>query len=108
MSPAAALRTVPAHPLGQPIDGRPRYGMTPEQAVIYRWLAAHKSHTAAFKPLCREVSAATGLKLSVVHRSLIELCERGWLMAHLCQSEVRATTYSFVHPVMHFAECRRG
>ena len=24
--------TVPAHPLGQPLDGRPRYGMTPEQA----------------------------------------------------------------------------
>jgi hypothetical protein len=45
----SAIRTVPGFPLGQPVDGRERYGMTAEQAHAYCWLVKNRPHD---KPFC--------------------------------------------------------
>lgn len=103
-----ATKTVPGFPLGQPHDGRPRYGMTPSQAAVYRWLVRNKPHDGHFKPNCRECAAATGIALNWVHKALTELCDRGWLDAILCASGSRASNYAFVHPVMTLRGSRRG
>jgi hypothetical protein len=97
-----ATRTVPGYPLGQPVDGRLRYGMTPEQACLYRWLVLQKPHAKPFALNSRSIawlfhqSSHTGILRLV--RGLIE---RGWL-------ERDDAGYRFVHPVMHFAEPRHG
>lgn len=53
---AAFICAVPAFPLGQPVDGRPRYGMTPAQADVYRCLVKHKPHNDAFGINFRELA----------------------------------------------------
>ena len=102
---ALAPKTVPAFPLGQPVDGRPRYGMTLEQAAAYRWLVANRSHLHAFLLDSRDVAAGVPMHLSTLHHCVRELVDRGWLY------EVRGdaqTRYGFVAPVMHFKGRRHG
>lgn len=96
---AAALKTVPAFPLGQPVDGRPRYGMTPEQAAAYRWLVANRSHLHAFLLDFRDVAAGVPMHLSTLHHCVRELVDRGWLYEVRGETQTR---YGFVAPVMHF------
>jgi hypothetical protein len=52
----ASVGTVPAYPLGQPVDGRKRYGMTPEQAAVYRWLVENRPHKGSFNIQYRDVA----------------------------------------------------
>lgn len=103
MSEAHALeRTVPAFPLGQPVDGRPRYGMTPEQACLYRWLVLQKPHA---KPFAMNSRAIAWLFHQKSHGGILRLVtgliERGWL-----EGDGRA--YRFVHPVMTFKAPHHG
>lgn len=90
-----ATRTVPGFPLGQPHDGRPRYGMTPEQAALYRWLVTHKPHNSAFGINFREAGWRLARHFSKVHMTVQALIERGWLKG-------QGDAYAFVHPVMQF------
>lgn len=94
-----ALKTIPAFPLGQPVDGRPRYGMTPEQAAVYRWLVANRPHNGVFRLDFRNVASGVPMHLSTVHRCVRELVDRGWLYEVLGKTQTR---YGFVSPVMHF------
>jgi len=87
--------TVPAFPLGQPVDGRPRYGMTPDMAEFYSWLVKYKPHTGVFGINFRESAWRMLRHPSKVHFSVRSLVERGWL-------DGEGNTYSFVHPIMHF------
>lgn len=105
MTALAQELTRPAFPLGQPFDGRPRYGMTPEQAAVYRWLVANRPHDGAFRLDFRDVAAGVPMHLSTVHRSVRELVDRGWLFEVLGKTHTR---YGFVHPVMHFRGSSRG
>ena len=93
--------TVPAFPLGQPVDGRERFGMTPNQAKLYRWLVDNRPHNQAFQILFREVADAINMNISAVHWLLTELCERGWLHCNHSRNHLKVT-YAFVHPVMTF------
>jgi len=94
-------RTVPAFPLGQPVDGRPRYGMTPDQAEVYRWLVSHKPHDADFGINFREVAWRMLRHPSKVHANARALVERGWI-----ENRGGYTKYRFVHPIMTFKESR--
>lgn len=87
--------TVPAYPLGKPLDGRERYGMTAEQAALYRWLVNNKTHDAPFPMLFRDVAKRANRDLSKVHDQVAALVERGWL-------KKVGDRYAFVHPVMRF------
>jgi len=100
---ALALKTVPAYPLGRPVDGRPRYGMTPEQARIYRWLVKNRQHNGVFRMGFRDVAAGTGAGLRFVHECVQGLVERGWL--HVVPNNSH-TLYGFVHPIKRFKEPR--
>lgn len=96
-----ASDTIPAFPLGRPIDGRKRYGMTPSQARIYRWLVANRSHTDTFMVAFRVASADIGINLSCIHSCVVELVARGWI------AEVHQHgrgVYRFVEPVMMFKD----
>lgn len=108
MTALARERTVPAFPLGRPVDGRERFGMTPEQARIYRWLVQNKPLDKEFKPRCREVSRETGISLHAVHHSMRELDARGWLIGIPCKPSAVVTKYRFVQPVMMFKAPRHG
>lgn len=101
MTALALEKTIPAFPLGQPVDGRPRYGMTPEQATVYRWLVAHRSHLHVFRLDFRDVASGVNMHLSTVHHCVRELVDRGWLYEVMAKTHTR---YGFVHPVMHFKE----
>lgn len=92
-------RTVPAFPLGQPIDGRLRYGMTPEQARVYNHLVVHRPHDEVFRLDFRAVASALRVGVGTVHYCVVELVERGWLRSVLKDSKTR---YGFVAPVMTF------
>lgn len=94
-------RTVPAYPLGEPYDGRPRYGMTPAQADIYRWLVQHKPHHGAFGINFREVAWRMTCHQSKIHDHVRALVERGWI-----EDLGEYTKYRFVHPVKKFKESR--
>lgn len=96
MSVAVLLETVPAHPLGIPLDGRKRYGMTPEQAITYRFLVKTKPHDEQFKIHFRSLGKSLICGLGNVHQRVTGLVERGWLSADL------KGQYSFVHPIMFF------
>ena len=109
MTALAQELTRPAFPLGQPFDGRPRYGMTPEQARVYRWLVDNRPHGEVFKVQFREVAAGINMKLSTVHHSVRELVDRGWLYEVIGGEYTRYDTrYGLVHPVMHFKAPRHG
>lgn len=94
MSALAQTATRDAYPLGRPLDGRERYGMTHEQAKVYRWLVANRPHDRAFLVNFREAAVST-LCLAKVHAAVQALVERGWL-------ERDDAGYRFVHPVMQF------
>ena len=94
-------KTVPALPLGQPVDGRPRYGMTPEQAHVYRWLVLHRPHQGAFCVNFAEIGEVMLCKRWNVFGRVEALIERGWLKAHKARG-----TYEFVQPVRLFKEPR--
>lgn len=106
MSLTHAYDTVPAFPLGQPHDGRPRYGMTPTMASLYHALIASRPHKCAFKIDFRALCAETGKSLHPVHDAVTGLVERGWLT----RSSINGahSTYAFVHPIMRFKEPTRG
>ena len=91
----ASVGTVPAFPLGQPVDGRQRYGMTPEQAAVYRWLVENRPHDRAFSINYRAVGLSMASPIGNIHMRVCALCERGWL-------ERVGLHYRFVHPVMRF------
>lgn len=101
MSAIAIEKAAPAFPLGKPVDGRARYGMTPEQAILYRWLVKHKPHDAAFNPQFRTIAKLTMCSLGNAHARIAALVERGWLWkGH--------EGYGFVHPIMRFKAPRNG
>jgi DNA-binding MarR family transcriptional regulator len=96
MSEALAYnRTVPAYPLGQPVDGRPRYGMTPEQAFVYRWVVRNRPHDRPFTISFRQLATFMASTSGNVHSRVIALVERGWLQRE-------DAGYRLVHPVMTF------
>jgi hypothetical protein len=94
--------TVPAHPLGQPLDGRPRYGMTPEQAIVYRWLIKYRPHHEVFAVNFRTLARLLCCGVSNSHQRVMGLVERGWI--HM---EANGK-YRFVQPIMRFKEPRNG
>ena len=98
MSALAQIATRDAYPLGRPLDGRERYGMTPEQAKVYRWLVANRPHDRAFAISFREVALVMARPFGQIHKTVAGLVERGWL-------ERDDAGYRFVHPVMQF-KCR--
>lgn len=89
--------TVAAHPLGKPLDGRDRYGMTPEQARIYRWLVANRPHDEAFTVDYRAAGADLGISCGTVHFCTTALIERGWIEPVGAHGH-----YRLVAPVMRF------
>lgn len=100
MNHALAYDTIPAFPLGQPVDGRKRYGMTPEQARVYDFLVQNFDHSARitinFRNLARELKCS----LSNAHQRVTGLVERGWLIVD------RTGRYHFVLPVKHYTVLR--
>lgn len=101
MTALAYENTVPAYPLGRPLDGRNRYGMTPEQACLYRWLVKHKPHDRKFGINYRETAWRMARHYTKIHASVQALIDRGWL-------DGRGNAYAFVHPVMKFREARNA
>lgn len=99
MTALARESTVPAFPLGIPSDGRPRYGMTPGQAALHRWIVAHKPHTRPFAMSFRFVAQRMAATHGNIHARVTALVERGWL-------DRDDAGYRFVHPIMHYAEPR--
>jgi hypothetical protein len=102
-----AVRTVPAFPLGQPEDGRPRYGMTPEMAHAYRWLVDHKPEDEPFGINFRETAWRMARHHGAFHLTVQGLVERGWLHRIADENHMNVT-YRFVHPVMTFKAPRHG
>lgn len=98
----ASVATVPAFPLGIPVDGRLRYGMTPAQADVYRWIVKHKPHHESFGINFRELAFRMASHLKTSHACVRALVERGWL--EVAEYKPSATVYRFVHPIMHFNE----
>lgn len=91
--------TIPAFPLGQPLDGRKRYSMTPRQARVYHWLVENRPHGHKFTVDFRGTATSVGMTASAVHFCVMELVDRGWV------AEVIGKVpgiYQFVHPVMRF------
>jgi hypothetical protein len=80
MTALAYQTTVPAYPLGRPVDGRPRYGMTQEQAYVYRWIVKNRPHDGPFNVNFRELaSCMMATSVHHVHGRVQALVERGWL-----------------------------
>jgi hypothetical protein len=96
MSLAHSHDTVPAFPLGQPLDGRERYGMTPEQACLYRALVRAMPHDKAFRMNFCVAAAKMGTNASQIHVRMMALVERGWMV------KFRRGVYGFVYPVKLF------
>lgn len=107
MSLAHAFDTVPGFPLGQPIDGRPRFSMRPEMARLYRWLVANRPHHKPFKFDFRDVAHSLPMHLQSVHSNVEALIDRGWLVSDDDANHLNRR-FSFVAPVMHFKEPRHG
>lgn len=93
MSVAHAYETVPAFPLGIPVDGRERYGMTPEQAILYRWLVKYRPHDGDFKINMQQAASVMLCKRWNIHERIKALVERGWI------KPTTAGRYAFVQPV---------
>lgn len=89
--------TIPAYPLGKPLDGRARYGMTPEQAYIYNWLVRNRPHDRPFAISFRAVALAMAAPLGNVYTRVQGLIERGWLTRD-------DAGYRFVAPIRTFKE----
>ena len=102
---ALALKTVPAYPLGRPVDGRERFSMTPVQAKVYRWLVANKPHGEPFTIDFRKTGEAIGYGTSTAHSCVVGLCQRGLMSVVPCKTK---GIYRFVPPVMFFAAPSHG
>jgi len=100
MNLALAQSTIPAHPLGIPVDGRERYGMTPEQACVYRFLVGTQPHDEDFRINFRALARSMIWGLGNAHQRVTGLVERGWLKVD------RMGRYQFVAPIKHFREPR--
>ncbi len=98
---ALAIDTVPAFPLGLPTDGTLRYGMTPEQAILYCWVLKHKPHTEAFQINSRIIASLFLTSHSLIHDRISALVERGWLRK-------QGRQYVFVLPIQHYGERRNA
>lgn len=98
---ALAMETVPAFPLGRPSCGTMRYGMTPEQAILYRWLVKNKPHTEGFRINFRQAAMLFLTGHSKIHARATALVERGWLKKD-------GQRYSFVEPIQHYRERRNA
>lgn len=105
MSLARAYDTVPAFPLGQPVDGRDRYGMTPEQAALYRWLINNRPNDRPFIMDFRDIARKTVIGLYHAHLRVQGLVERGWLAVSADENHMQRR-YSFVQPIMRFERRR--
>jgi predicted DNA-binding transcriptional regulator len=79
MTALAYQTTVPAFPLGRPVDGRPRYGMTQEQAHVYNWLVKRRPHNGTFNINFREVAVTMATTHTNTYARVQALVERGWL-----------------------------
>lgn len=102
MSAAHEFATVPAFPLGQPVDGRERYGMTAEQAHVYRWLVKHRPHSGPFRVNFAELGLVMACSRWNIFSRVESLIERGWIKPCSVHG-----TYEFVQPVKLFREvCR--
>ena len=115
MTALAHETTVPAYPLGQPADGRARYGMTLEQATLYRWLVLNRPHNEPFLLDFHGACAEIGIHLNPMFQRVCALVERGWL--ERVEGKARMTCdgprkplarYAFVHPVKLFKVPRGG
>ena len=95
--------TVLAHPLGIPLDGSNRYGMTPAMARLYRWLVHNRPHSSEFSLSFRDASEALGADVSSIHYCAVGLEERGWLRRF--NRRGHHPLFAFIHPVMNFREC---
>jgi len=104
----ASVQTVPAYPLGRPVDGRPRYGMTPEMAAAYQWLVAHKPHDAEFAVNFRESAWRMARHHGSFHLTVQGLVDRGWIEKSGFLKRGGQSTYRFVHPVMTFKAPRNA
>lgn len=105
MTALAHENCVPAYPLGQPEDGRKRYGMTPEQAHIYRWLVKNRPHDEPFAMDFRTIGSMMGCSCGTAHFHIRALIDRGWIKPHGKGARLTGR-YAFVQPVKHFAEPR--
>jgi hypothetical protein len=94
----ASQNTRPAYPLGRPVDGRLRFGMTPEQAFLYRSLVAEVEDEYASFSINTRLYAKRLHRTSHSHifRHIEHLIERGWIMVS------GYGRFKFVHPVMRF------
>lgn len=101
MTELAIEATVPAFPLGVPVDGRARYGMTPEQAMLYRWLVENRPHDKPFAVSFREAALAHLTGPGSIHCRVMALVERGWL-------KPVAKRYVFVEPIQHYGRKRNA
>ena len=91
---------VKAYPCGRPVDGRPRYGMTPVQAILYRDLVDRFGHAKglSFQICQRPTALRLGLEAKMhVIRETKALVERGWIE----ETEPRGY-YRLIEPVMRF------
>lgn len=102
MSAVAYTDTVPAHPLGIPVDGRARYGMTPEMAFAYGWLVKNRPPDSGFRINFSQLGATLVIKRHHAFKLVVSLMERGWI------DQIAHGEYCFVHPVMCFRELRNG
>lgn len=98
MTALAREATRPAYPLGRPAD-RDRYGMTPEQAHIYKWLVKYRPHDRTFAISFHQIAKAMITGKGNVHARVSALVERGWL-------ERDDAGYKFVQPIMQFKDAR--
>lgn len=101
MTALAIETTVDAYPLGRPPCGTLRYGMTPEQAMLYRWLVKNRPHDKAFAIGFREAAIAHLTGVCRVHDRVMALVERGWLKRV-------AKRYTFIEPIQFYAERRNA
>lgn len=94
--------TVPAYPLGRPVDGRDRFGMTRDQARLYRWLVQNKPHSQSFTMNFRDIAARLGKEFhSRTHDHAVALVERGWLQKD-------GERYQLVEPIKYYPEPHIG
>jgi hypothetical protein len=98
-APALRESSIPAFPLGQPLDGRKRYGMTPQQARLYRWLVKSRPHHIPFQMHFRDAALALGTGVGSLHYCLMELVDRGWVSNTGAGAHAQ---YQMVPPVMTF------
>ena len=92
-------RLIKANPLGVPEDGRPRYGMTPEQATVYAYIVENMPHDRTFLMNFRQLAAGVSMQLANVRGAVADLYVRGWLEPDYTGP---VTVYRLIAPVKRF------